>query len=84
MRTVASLLFLAVLGVALHRLWPTDAVEALRSDPDVELRTLWSDEPAENSEKSWRWPAAQKTPPPGALRVLFVGNSHTQRNHNPH
>jgi hypothetical protein len=88
MRTTLSLLLLSTLGLVLYRLWPAEAVDALRSDSDGVLQELWSDQesgPGRDTRhaNSARARASLQEPPPGALRVLFVGNSHTQRNSMP-
>ena len=87
-RTILSVLLLAMLGVALYRLWPAETVDALWNDPQVVLRAPWSDPPAEPAGDAPRvesrsGPAVLQKAPPGALRVLFVGNSHTHLNSMP-
>jgi len=92
---VKHLLGLAtLLGLAfiLHEVWPSNAIDALGNDPDAVLRWPWSEAPtevdgadADGTTRSTSAPTASldapgTSVPPNALRVLFVGNSHTHVN----
>lgn len=79
---------LLLLGCTLYALWPSGTIDALRHDPDAVLRFPWqksdaADEPTARNPVTVDGPAALETPPHGALRVLFVGNSHTHFNDMP-
>jgi hypothetical protein len=84
-RSVISSVVLVLLALVLHRVWPSQAIEALRNDPEVVLRAPWQAEPPpEQPASPVAAPAPRPAvPPPGALRVLFVGNSHTFMNQMP-
>jgi hypothetical protein len=86
-RALLSLFVLAILAGVLYRVWPSQAIDALRNDPNTVLRAPWQQAPPDDRpsrEKKPRLaPAPATEPAPGALRVLFVGNSHTYYNDMP-
>lgn len=74
---------LSGLLVILYAVWPSAAIESLLYDPDVGFQAPWedADEPAESNTAVT--PASLPETSPNAMRVLFVGNSHTYANGMP-
>jgi hypothetical protein len=81
MRTTVSLFVFVVLGLLLYKLWPAHLIDGLRNDPNVVLRAPWQPDFIDADPPPGE--ASRRRPGPPPLRVLFVGNSHTQLNGMP-